>query len=393
LDRTDSSSAAEPLTIGMVAGEPSGDALGLHLIQALQRHLPHARFIGIGGPRMQSAGFQAMFPMEKLAVMGIVEVLRHLPELTGIRRRLAAHFLRERPRLFIGIDAPEFNLGLELKLKSAGVPTVHYVSPTIWAWRAGRINTIRRAVSKMLVLFPFEAALYERAQVPVAYVGHPLADQLGNFPGPAAVREQLRLSATAKIVALLPGSRVSEVTRLADLFVATAEKIAEAVPGVQFLVPFASRETREIFETALYRRAAGELNMSILFGHAHEAMAAADVVLVASGTATLEAALLKRPMVITYKAAPFSVFVHSRLTYLPYVGLPNVLAGEFIVPEILQEEATPENLAQALTNLLFDAVTRRRVEARLGGLLAELRRDASSTAAAAILPLLEGAST
>ena len=382
----------EPLTIGMVAGETSGDTLGFHLIQALRRHLPHARFTGIGGPRMESAGFQTLVPMEKLSVLGLVEVLRHLPEIYGIRRRLMGHFLRELPRLFIGIDAPEFNLGLELKLRTAGVPTAHYVSPSIWAWRAGRIRKIRRAVSKMLVLFPFEAKLYERAGVPVAYVGHPLADLLGKFPAPAAVREQLRLPAAAKIVALLPGSRVSEVKRLADLYVATAERITESVPGVQFLVPFVSRETRDIFETALYRREIGELSMSMMFGHAHEAMAAADVVLAASGTATLEAALLKRPMVITYKAARFTVFIHGCLTYLPYVGLPNVLAGRFVVPEILHEEATPENLAQAVTNLLFDSVLRQRLEAHFGALAAELRRDAANAAAAAILPMLDGVS-
>jgi lipid-A-disaccharide synthase len=381
----------EPLTIGMVAGEPSGDALGSHLIQALRRHLPRARFTGIGGPRMTAAGFEAMFPMEKLAVMGIVEVLRHLPEIAGIRRRLAAHFLRERPRLFIGIDSPDFNLGLELKLRSAGVPTAHYVSPTIWAWRAGRIRTIRRAVSKMLVLFPFEAALYEQARVPVAYVGHPLADQLGSFPAGAAVREQLRLPAAGRVVALLPGSRVSEVKRMADVFVGAAEKIAEAVPGVQFLVPFVSRETRDIFEAALYRRTEGELSMNMMFGHAQEAMAAADVVLVTSGTATLEAALLKRPMVVTYRMAPLSWRVGRALVGVPYVGLPNVLAGEFIVPEFLQDEATPENLAQAVTNLLFDAVVRQRLEARFEKMLAELRRDAAGAAAAALLPLLDGA--
>lgn len=381
----------EPLTIGMVAGEPSGDALGFHLIQALRRQLPHARFTGIGGPRMKGAGFEAMFPMEKLAVMGIAEVLRHFPEIFSIRRRLTAHYLRERPRLFIGIDSPEFNLGLELRLRSAGVPTVHYVGPQIWAWRAGRIQTIRRAVSKMLVLFPFETALYERAQVPVAYVGHPLADQLGNFPGMSAMREQLRLPAAGKIVTLLPGSRVTELKRLAGLFVATAERITEAVPGVQFLVPFVSRETREIFEGTLFRRAAGELNMNMMFGHAHEAMAAADVVLLASGTATLEAALLKRPMVITYKVAPLSALVYRTHVHLPYVGLPNVLAGEFVVPEFLQDEATPENLAQAVINLLFDPVMRERLEARFEKMAAELRRDASTKAAAAILPLLDGA--
>ena len=382
----------EPLTIGMVAGEPSGDALGAHLIQALRRHAPQARFTGIGGPKMAGAGFEAVYPMEKLAVMGIAEVLRHFPEIAGIRRGLAAHFLRERPRLFIGIDAPEFNLGLEHKLKSGGVPTVHYVSPQIWAWRGGRIHKIRRAVSKMLVLFPFEKALYERAQVPVAYVGHPLADVLARFPGSAAMREQLRLPAAAKVVALLPGSRIIEVKRLADLFVATAGRIADAVPGVHFLVPFVSRETRELFEAALYRREAAALSMGMMFGHAHEAMAAADVVLATSGTVTLEAALLKRPMVITYKVAPLSALVHRALSYLPYVGLPNVLAGKFVVPELLQDEATPENLAQAVINLLFDSVVRQRLEAHFGTLLQELRRDAAGAAAAAILPLLDGAS-
>ena len=379
----------EPLTIGMVAGEPSGDALGAHLIQALRRHVPDAHFTGIGGPRMEGAGFKSLVPMEKLAVMGIVEVLRHFPEIAGIRRRVTAHFLRQRPRLFIGIDAPEFNLGLELKLRSAGVPTVHYVSPQIWAWRAGRVLGIKRAVSKMLVLYPFEKALYERAQVPVAYVGHPLADALGKFPGAAATREQLRLPAAGKIVALLPGSRVIELKRLADLFVATAEKITEAVPGVHFLVPFVSRETRDIFEAALYRREAGALSMGMMFGHAHEAMAAADVVLATSGTVTLEAALLKRPMVITYKAAALSALVHRALSYLPYVGLPNILAGKFVVPEFLQEEATPENLAQAVTNLLFDAVMRQRLEAYFGVMLQELRQDTAGAAAAAILPMLE----
>jgi len=386
-------SPAEPLIIGMVAGEPSGDALGAHLIKALREHLPHARFTGIGGPKMQAAGFETLFPMEKLAVLGIVEVLRHLPELLSIRRRLAAHFLREHPRVFVGIDSPDFNLDLEVKLKSAGIPTVHYVGPTIWAWRRGRIDKIRRAVSKVLVLFPFEPSLYERAAVPVAFVGHPLADLLANFPATAVVREQLRLPATAKVVTLLPGSRVSELKKMADLFVATADKIAETVPEVLFLVPFISRETRELFEQALYRTESRERNVQVLFGHAHEAMAAADVVLVASGTAALEAALLKRPMVITYKAAPFTVFIGRTQTYLRYFGMPNILAGEFVVPEYLQEEATAENLAQAVTNLLFDATVRQRLEGRFAGMLAELRQDTATKAAQEILPLMAGAAT
>jgi lipid-A-disaccharide synthase len=386
-------SQAEPLIIGMVAGEPSGDTLGAHLIAALREHLPHARFTGIGGPKMQAAGFETMFPMEKLAVFGIVEVLRHFPALLAIRHRLAAHFLRERPRVFIGIDSPDFNLDLEVKLKSAGIPTVHYVGPTIWAWRRGRIDKIRRAVSKVLVLFPFEPPLYERAAVPVAFVGHPLADVLAAFPAAAVVREQLRLPASARIVTLLPGSRLSELKRMADLFVATADKIAETVPEALFLVPFVSRETRELFEQALYRTESRERNIQVLFGHAHEAMAAADVVLATSGTASLEAALLKRPLVITYKVASVTAFIHRRQTYLRYVGMPNILAGEFVVPEFLQEEATPENLAQAVTNLLFDATVRQRLERRFARMLAELRQDTATKAAQEILPLVAGAPT
>lgn len=386
-------SRAEPLIIGMVAGEPSGDTLGAHLIKALRAHLPHARFTGIGGPKMQAAGFETLFPMEKLAVLGIVEVLRHFPELLNIRRRLAAHFLRERPHVFVGIDSPDFNLDLEVKLKSSGIPTVHYVGPTIWAWRRGRIDKIRRAVSKVLVLFPFEPPLYERAAVPVAFVGHPLADVLANFPAAGVVREQLRLPASAKVVTLLPGSRVSELKKMADLFVATADKITDAVPEVLFLVPFVNRETRELFEQALYRAEPRERNIQVLFGHAHEAMAAADVVLATSGTASLEAALLKRPMVITYKAAPFTVFIGRTQTYLRYFGMPNILAGEFVVPEFLQEEATAENLAQAVTNLLFDATVRQRLESRFAGMLAELRQDTATKAAQEILPLVAGAAT
>ncbi|MBI1965569.1 MAG: lipid-A-disaccharide synthase [Betaproteobacteria bacterium] len=374
--------------IGIVAGEASGDLLGAHLIQAVKQAVPGARFAGIAGPRMQGAGAQALFPMEKLAVRGYTEVLRNYLELAGMRRRLAAHLLRERPRLFVGIDAPDFNLDLELKLKAAGIPTVHYVSPSIWAWRGGRIHKIKRAVSKMLTLFPFEQAIYERAGVPVAYVGHPLAGVFGDFPDVAAMREQLRLPAAAKVVTLLPGSRVSELVHMADLFVAAARRIADAVPGARFLAPLVSRETRALFEAALYRAAGGGPEITMLFGHSHEAMAAADVVLVASGTATLEAALLRRPMVITYKVSRLTAMIHRHQGYLPYVGLPNILAGEFIVPEFLQEEATPENLSQAVVNLLFDAGVRGRTEARLARMQAELRQDTGRRAAEAILPLL-----
>jgi len=382
---------SEPV-IGIVAGEHSGDLLGAHLIKALHEQVPGARFVGIGGPRMEATGvMEVLFPMEKLAVRGYVEVLRHYMEITGIRRKLAAHFRRQPPALFIGIDAPDFNLDLELTLKASGVTTVHYVSPSIWAWRAGRLPKIKRAVSRMLTLFPFETQIYRQAQIPVDYVGHPLADQLADFPGRSAAREQLRLPAAAKVIALLPGSRISELEHMADLFVATAAEIAKSAPEARFLVPLVSRETKEIFEAALYRHPTEELNINILFGHAHDAMAAADVVLAASGTVTLEAALLRRPMVITYKMPWLSWRLMNKQRQLPYVGLPNILAGEFVVPEFLQQDATAENLSQAVLNLLHDKTVRDRIEARFTGMLQELRQNTADKAARAILPLLDGA--
>jgi lipid-A-disaccharide synthase len=343
--------AAGPL-VGIVAGEPSGDLLGSALVAALRMRRPDLRFVGIGGPKMMAAGVESLFPMEKLSVRGYVEVLRHYREIIGIRRNLKKFFLRERPSVFIGVDAPDFNLDLEMALKVDGIPTVHYVSPSIWAWRGGRIRKIRKAVSRMLTVFPFEAPLYEKAGVPVSYVGHPLADMLAGAPGKNEARAELRIPANAPVVALLPGSRVSEVEQLADVFVAAAEKIAAAVEGVRLLVPLVNRQTRELFEAALYRRESGELEITLLFGHAHEAMAAADVVLLASGTATLEAALLQRPMVITYRMPRLSWWIMNNRRYQPWVGLPNILAGEFVVPELLQDAATPATGAWQLNNVL-----------------------------------------
>lgn len=377
-----------PLTIGVVAGEASGDLLGSHLIKAMRAHLPRAKFVGIGGPRMQAAGLDALYPMEKLAVRGYVEVLRHYLEIAGIRRRIAARFLADPPALFVGVDAPDFNLGLEAKLKAAGIPTAHFVSPSIWAWRGGRMPKIRRAVSRMLVIFPFEREIYERAGVPVTYVGHPLAETIAPRRDQAEAREQLRIPVAAKVIALLPGSRVSELEQMAALFVDTAAQIAAVVPDVQFLVPLVNRPTREKFEAALYSREGPELNVTLLFGHAQDAMAAADVVLAASGTATLEAALVGRPVVIAYRMPMLSWWLMKDRRYQPYVGLPNILAGEFVVPEFLQDEATADNLSQAVLNLMFDATVRARLAERFAAIAETLRQNSAERLAEGLLPLV-----
>ena len=374
--------------IGIVAGEASGDLLGSELIAALREFLPELEVVGIGGPRMEAAGMDVWFPLEKLAVRGYFEVLRHYVEIVGIRRKLRRRLIADPPDLFIGIDAPDFNLDLELRLKARGIPTVHYVSPAIWMWRHERLHKIKRAVSKMLTLFPFEEPLYRQAGIDVAFVGHPLIDMLAQVPRAGAAREQLKLPSAPPVFALLPGSRQSELRYMSDLFIQTAKLIAARLPQALFLVPLTTRETRAMFEDALYHNDAGGLPLTIMFGHAQEAMAAADVVLVASGTATLEAALLCKPMVITYKMPRASYWLLQGKGYLPYYGLPNILAGEFVVPEFIQDDATPRNLAQALLNLLADNPLRDRLERRFAAIAASLGHGAARQAALAVLPLL-----
>lgn len=376
-------------TIAIVAGEASGDMLAGMLMRAIKQVYPEVRFIGIGGPKMRAVGMEILFPLEKLAVRGYVEVLRHYREIVGIRDQLRKRFIAHQPDIFIGVDAPDFNLDLELALKSHGIPTMHYVSPAIWAWRGERMNKIKQAVSHMLCLFPFEAALYEQAGVPVTYVGHPLADVMPEQPNRAAMREQMRiLPKSAKVFALLPGSRQSEVRQLAATYIETAKLIWQQCPEAQFLVPLATRETRTIFEQVRWKLDAQALPMTLLFGHAHDAMIAADGVLVASGTATLEAALLKRPMVITYKMPALSWWLHKRKMYQRWVGLPNILAGRFVVPEILQDDATAQNLAQALLNLVNNKAAIEALEQTFSAMHLTLRQNAAQKAAAAILPFL-----
>jgi lipid-A-disaccharide synthase len=347
--------------VGIVAGEASGDLIGSHLIRMLKKQRPDLDFVGIAGPKMIAEGAESLYPISKLSLHGYgIDVLKEIPSLLGVRRALVSYFKRVQPSIFIGIDAPDFNFSLESKLKESGIKTIHYVSPSIWAWRKGRMSKIKRSVSHMLALFPFELALYEAAKVPVTYVGHPLADIIPIKVDTKSAREALRLEKHSMVVAMLPGSRVGEVSRLAELFVETTFQISKQRKDALFLVPLITRETKDIFEKVLFDRIASldesevTPNVRIMFGHSHLAMQAADVVIVASGTATLEAALLKKPMVITYKMPWFSWQILKRLNYLPYVGLPNILASRFVVPELLQKDANPEKLSSTVLEMMAD---------------------------------------
>ena len=377
------------LRVGMVAGEASGDQIAAHLIAALKARGRPMLFAGIGGPKMAAQGFESQFPMEKLSVRGYAEALRHYREIMSIRRRLARAMLAERPDLFIGVDSSDFNLDLERRLKEAGIPTVHYVSPSVWAWRRWRVRRVARSVSHMLVMFPFEAPLYQKAGVPVTYVGHPLADLIPLQPAKAEARSQLRLPARKLIVALLPGSRRSELHYMAAAFVLAAHRFRQEVPDVHFVCPTVTRDTRDMFERAVHEQQRTDLPLTLLFGHSHEALAAADLALVASGTATLEAALFKTPMVIAYRQSPLTWALMRSMLYLPYVGMPNILAGERLVPELLQGEATPAALAAALLALLRDTAAQRRQVERFHEFHHLLRQNTAEKAADAVLSVLE----
>ena len=376
------------MKIGIVAGEASGDLLGALLIKALKTEHPQLEFVGIAGPKMQSAGAVSWYAMEKLAVRGYVEVLKSFREILGIRRGLRNRMLKERPAFFIGIDAPDFNLALEKTLKRAGIPTIHYVSPSIWAWRGERIHKIKQSVSQMLTVFPFELAIYEKAGIPAKFVGHPSADVIPQNSQRDEARVQLRIKPSELIVALLPGSRQTELDYHAELFIETARAMLKDFPNARFLVPLATRETREQFDLTRWKLLAQDLPLQILFGHANLALAVADVALVASGTATLEAALLRCPHVVAYRMSPTTYRLMKRKAYLPYVGLPNILAGEWLVPELLQEDASPANLARALGNWLRHPDAARNLRARFGAIHAQLAVNNSERIRDALRPFL-----
>lgn len=370
------------LRIALVAGEASGDILGAGLMRALKAQHPAVEFIGVGGPLMQAEGLTSYFPMERLAVMGLVEVLGRLRELLARRKKLIATLIAEKPDVFIGIDAPDFTLNIELKLRQAGIKTVHYVSPSVWAWRQKRVLKIREGCDLMLTLFPFEAKFYEEKGVPVRFVGHSLADAIPLEADRSAARAELGLPEDSPLVALMPGSRGGEVGRLGALFLDTAERLRAMRPGVQFVMPCASPERRVQLEELLAGR---DLPVTLLDGRSHQALAACDAVLIASGTATLEALLYKRPMVVAYRLAPLTFWILKRMVKSPYISLPNLLAQRLLVPELLQDDATPEALALTLSPLIdggeeqtagFDQIHR------------TLRLDASNQAAEAVLNLI-----
>lgn len=378
------------LTLALVAGEASGDLLASRLLSGLRPMLPEVRLHGIGGPAMAEYGFVSDYPMEKLAVRGLFEVLSHYRELKALRDELREQLLMERPAVFVGVDAPDFNLDLEIQLKQAGIPTLHFVSPSVWAWRRGRIKKIGRAVSHLLVIFPFEEAIYNKAGIPVTYVGHPLAEMIPMDPDQDAARDALGIERDARVVTILPGSRLSELKHNTRVFLETAAMLKKRDPKVQFLMPMAG-DTQRAFVEQLMTPDLKALPLQIMTGGSHNAIAACDAALVASGTATLEVALFKKPMVISYRMNPASWQVLRLMAYQPWVGLPNIMAREFLVPELLQDRATPAGLSSALWAQLSNDQNRQRLRRRFVDLHHDLMRNTASQSAHAVMELLSQA--
>lgn len=371
--------------LALVAGEASGDLLAARLLSGLRPLLPDTVMHGIGGPRMAEYGFVSDFPMEKLSVRGLFEVLAHYREIKGIQVALRDQLLQEKPAAFIGVDAPDFNLGLELQLRQAGIPTVHYISPSIWAWRAGRIKKIIKAVTHMLVVFPFEEALYRDAGVGVTYVGHPLAEVIPMQVSAADARRALGLSEQARVVAILPGSRLSELKYNSAAFVETGKLLRQHDPKIELVVPMAGPRQTDYFNRLLSEARLQDVPLHVYEGMSHECMAAADAVLVASGTASLEVALFKKPMVIAYKMMAASWHVLRHMGYQPWIGLPNILAREFLVPEMLQDAATPNAMAAALWQQLQDPAQTERLVQRFTEMHYTLLRNSAQESARAVL--------
>ncbi|MCK5720623.1 MAG: lipid-A-disaccharide synthase [Thiomargarita sp.] len=377
------------MRIAIIAGELSGDILGAGLIQAIREHYPNAIIEGIGGSNMLAAGFNSHYPLNTLSVMGLIEVLKHYPQLKKCRNNLRNHFLQQRPDIFIGIDAPDFNLGLELQLKTAGIKTVHYVSPSVWAWRQYRLNKIAAACDLMLTLFPFEAQYYQQHKIPVQFVGHPLADK---FPITAIdkiiARKKLNLTIEDEWIALLPGSRQQEVEYLGPSFLRTAHWLLTKRPDLKFIVPLPKLSLIDIFRQQM-AKLDYTLPLRIIEDNSYDVMSAADVILTASGTATLEAMLLKRPMVVAYRMSGLTYQIAKRLVKIPYFALPNLLAEEKLVPEFLQSEVTPENLGTACICWLDNLERTKSLTTSFTNLHQQLRLNANQQAANAVLSLIK----
>jgi lipid-A-disaccharide synthase len=391
VESTPSISTPKSPRIGIVVGEASGDILGAGLMVALRARYPNAAFEGIGGPRMLSEGFYSFFAQDRLAVMGLVEPLKRLPELLSIRKQLRLHFTANPPDVFIGIDSPDFNTQLEYSLRQRGIKTVHYVSPSVWAWRQGRIKKIARAVDLMLTLFPFEADFYHQHQVPVVFVGHPLADQIPLMVEVNEARQRLSLlpkTETTITVALLPGSRSSEVDKMGALLVDVARFCYSRYPQMVFLVPSANaarhKQLQELFQTVAH-----ELPITLIAGQSHDVMASADIVVMASGTTTLEAMLLKKPMVIIYKVAAFSYWLFSKLVKVKFIGLPNLLANKGLVPELIQDDATAENIGNAVLAILANPEKTALLRQEFEVIHHQLKQNADQKAAHAVAELIE----
>lgn len=377
------------MKIAVVAGEISGDILGGAIVAALKARVPEARIYGVAGPRMIAAGCEAIESIDALSVMGLAEVLRELPRLFRLRTQLVDRFIADRPDVVVGIDAPDFNLGLERRLRERGLRTVHVVSPTIWAWRSGRVKTIARSVDRMLCLYPFEPALYAAHGVAAAYIGHPLADELDSSVDTAQARAQLGLAGDAPVLAVMPGSRSGEIKHLAPTFARTAALLHARMPSLRFVTPVAKPALRPALEATIREHAPG-LDWTLLDGESRMAMRAADAVLLASGTATLECLLLGRPMVVAYRGAALTAFLMLTLGLLKtrYVSLPNLLCAEPVVPELLQDAAEPQRLCTELLGLLGDGTLRRRQLDQFVAVRTELRRGAGERAAEAIIGTL-----
>jgi lipid-A-disaccharide synthase len=367
-----------------VAGEASGDLLAAGVVEQLHVRLPGVRCVGVGGDRMIAAGFEAWAHVRELSVRGYVEVLRHLPRLIALRQSLRRRLLETPPAVFVGVDAPDFNLGLEESLRERGIRVVHYVSPSIWAWRAERIHQIRRAVDRMLLVFPFEQRIYDEAGIPATYVGHPLASMIPMIPDAAAARARLGLAPSGSLLAVLPGSRADEVRHLGPVFVAAMAQLVREESTLRFALPVADAPLKAQLLQIIAAYPEVKNALTVTDGRAHDVLEAADAVLVASGTATLEAALYKRPMVIAYRMPAFSAWLMRRKGRTPFVGLPNILASEALVPELLQEQATAPAIAAAVRAQLADSAGRARLEQRFAELHEALRRDTVGLVAEAI---------